>query len=298
MSEQHRISRRQLLRGGVGMAGAVSTGGLLVGCGGGDGATAAGSALEAVRARGYARLAIANEPPYTVIKPNGEVSGAAPEVARAVLARIGIDEVEGVVTPYESMIPGLESDRWDIVTAGLFMNEERCAQVLYSDPVLVSTESFLVNAGNPQGLERIADVKSSGVKVAALSGAFEEQSLLDAGVPSSQIALVQDGRSGVEAVTAGRADAFMLPTLSLNALVEDGPEGVEVTPPIPDVRVTGSGAAFRKAAEDLRAEFNRGLDEIKEGGRFEEILDEWGFDASAAEQVTRKALCEGTARLD
>ena len=41
--------------------------------------------LKRLKKQGYATVAVANEPPYSDIKPDGFVGGAAPDIARAVL---------------------------------------------------------------------------------------------------------------------------------------------------------------------------------------------------------------------
>lgn len=289
------LSRREMLKRAT-AAGFVLplSGGLLAACGDDDGAgSASGGAglLEELQRTGVARIAIANEPPYTKIEPDGTVTGAEPEIARAVLKRLGIDEVQGVVTPYEAMIPGLEARRWDMITAGLFMKQSRCKEILYSEPTVVSTESFAVEPGNPRGLETIADVKGdSGVKVGVLRGAFEEGILKEEQVPDGQIVSVQDGRSGIEALGAGRVDAFFLPTLSLEALQEG--EDVEVTPPVEDAPVTGAGHGFRKNDKAFRDAYNEKLAEIQDSGEFARILKPWGFPADAAMKATAAELCK------
>lgn len=270
---------------------------LVAACGGGDNggganadaAEAGGDTLERMRTQGYARLAIANEPPYTKVETDGTIAGAEPEIAAAVLERLGIPEVQGVVTPYASMIPGLQADRWDMITAGLFMKESRCKEVAYTEPVIVSTESFLVEEGNPQDLRTVADAKQEGLDVAVLPGAFEEGILKAADFPSGQIVHVPDARSGVDALKAGRADAFLLPTLSL---AEIKPEGFDITPPIPDAPRTGSGAAFRKSDVALRDAYNEELAAFKETPEFEAILTKWGFSAEAVEGTTAEELCQ------
>lgn len=264
---------------------------LLAACGGDNGATAegGGDTLERMRAQGYARLAIANEPPYTKVETDGTVAGAEPEIAAAVLEMLGIPEVQGVVTPYASMIPGLQADRWDMITAGLFMKQSRCQEVAYTEPVIVSTESFLVAEGNPKGVQTVAGAKQAGLDVAVLPGAFEEGILKTAGFPPAQIVAVPDARSGVDALKAGRADAFLLPTLSLE---EIKPKGFDVTPPIPDAPRTGSGAAFRKSDVALRDAYNEKLAEFKQTPEFEAILTKWGFSAEAVEGVTAEELCQ------
>ena len=69
------------------------------------------------RKRRYLRVAIANEPPYTKVNPDGTVTGAEPDVFGAVCKRLGIPDIQGVITPYASMIPGLNANRWDAITA-------------------------------------------------------------------------------------------------------------------------------------------------------------------------------------
>src|SRR5690554_5181366 len=177
--------------------------------------------LDRGMADGYLRVGIANEPPYTEVNADGSVHGAEPDVLRAVLKTMGIEEIQGVITPYDAMIPGLNADRWDVVAAGLFMKQSRCAAVAYSEPVIVSTESYGVPIGNPKDITTIQDVLDNpDLKIAVLSGGFEEGILKTAEVPAGQQVLVKDARSGMEAVTANRADAFLLPTLSLKSLIE------------------------------------------------------------------------------
>lgn len=263
---------------------------------GGDSSPAAPaelSTLERAIERGYIAVAIANEPPYTEVTAGGELQGAEPDVAREVFKRLGIPDIQGTVTPYASMIPGLQADRWDAVTAGLFMNPERCEQVAYSEPVIVSTEAFAVPAGNPMGLLTVQDVlDNTSASIAVLAGAFEEGLLLEAGVPESQLVPVQEARSGMEAVESGRADAFMLPTLSLNAIVGDH-EGLEVTAFIPDVAPAGSGIAFRLEDSDLRDAYNAELIEYRKTDEFRDIMNGYGFDPDAGAATSMAELCAG-----
>ncbi|MDI2031476.1 ectoine/hydroxyectoine ABC transporter substrate-binding protein EhuB [Saccharopolyspora sp. TS4A08] len=285
------MSRRQLLRAGGAAAVALPAAGFLAGCSFTQPGTGqpTGSTLDRLKQQGYARIAIANEPPYTQINPDGSVTGAEPDVVAAVLKRMGVPRIEGVVTPYESMIPGLNANRWDIIAAGLFMKQSRCSQISYSEPQIVSTESFAVPAGNPKKLTGIAAVKADpALKIAVLPGGFEDGALKTAGVPASQIVNIPDGRSGIEAVQAGRADAFLLPTLSLDALKT---EGIEITGAITDVQQTGSGAGFRQADGALVAAYDEQLKALKGTPEFDQILGKWGFSGEAARGVTRDQLC-------
>lgn len=289
------ISRRTIVQGLGTAALALPLGAFVAGCStvATPGSSAASADLLALgKKQGYLRVAIANEPPYTKVNTDGTVTGAEPDVFRAVCKRLGIPDIQGVVTPYASMIPGLNADRWDAITAGLFMKQSRCSQVSYSEPVIVSTESFAVTKGNPKHILKVADVLANkDLKIAVLPGAFEEGILKTANVPDSQQVKVTDGRSGIEALTAGRADAFLLPTLSLDSL-QKADASFEVTAPVSDAPRTGSGAAFRKGDASFRAAYNKELAAFKATPAFDALMKQWGFDADAARHTTSAELCK------
>lgn len=288
------ISRRMALRSVGAAVIAVPVGGLLAGCGSSSSGKSSGSAdlLATGKKRGYLRVAIANGPPYTKVNPDGTVTGCAPDVFLAVIKKMGVPKIQGIVTPYDSMIPGLQANRWDAITAGLFMKSSRCSQVRYAEPVIVSTESFGVPKGNPKHILRIADVLANPkLKIGVLAGAFEYGILTTAKVPSSQIVKIQDSQSGISAVENGRVDAYLLPTLSLQALQKTS-KNFDITPVISDAPRTGSSAAFRQSDKSFVTAYNTQLAALKAGPEFAKILSKWGFEATAAKGVTTASLCK------
>ncbi len=288
-----RYSRRDLLRySAIGLA-AVGGGSLLSACSTTDpGNPQAASGIAARMENGEPiRIAIGNEPPYTKLETNGEVTGAAPDVAKAVLERMGASDFEGITTPYESMIPGLSAGRWDMIAAGLFMNKSRCAEVLYASPDIVSTESLAVPAGNPKNLNTVDDIKSQDVTVAVLAASFELKTARSLGIPDSKLPTFPLAPDALQGMDAGRVDAILLPTLSLEALKEQQGGDFEITPPLDDFPVTGSGAAFSKTEKDFHARYNKEMEAFKQTPEFAKIMNRWGFDAQAARDATVKELC-------
>ncbi len=129
--------------------------------------------LERAKADGYIRVGFANEAPYGYATPDGKLTGKSPEVVRAVLAKMGIEQVDGVLTEFGSLIPGLLAGRFDIIAAGMFVNPKRCEQVQFSEPTYGIGQAFLVAAGNPKGIADYgsiaADSASSSPSCPALS---------------------------------------------------------------------------------------------------------------------------------
>jgi len=249
--------------------------------------------LEQLKAQGFARLAIANEPPYTAVAADGKVSGAAPDVAREIFKRLGVDDVVASISEYGAMIPGLQAGRFDVVTAGLFMKPERCAAVAYSEPVLCDAEAMLVKKGNPKGFKSYEDVaKDTSATIGAPGGGTEEKLALNAGVPRERVIVVPDGQSGLKMVQDGRIDAYSLPVLSINDLMKKANDpNLEVIAPVQGAPVYCDGAAFNKKDTALRDAYDVELAKMKESGDFAKIIEPYGFSAAAAMSTTRDKLC-------
>ena len=251
--------------------------------------------LEELKAQGFARIAIANEPPFTAVGADGKVSGAAPDVAREVFKRLGVPDVVASISEYGAMIPGLQAGRHDAVTAGLFMKPERCAAVAYSEPVLCDAEAMLVKKGNPKGFKSYEDVaKDTTATIGAPGGGTEEKLALNAGVPRDRVIVVPDGQSGVKMLQDGRIDAYSLPVLSINDLVKKANDpNLEVIAPVQGAPVYCDGAAFRKQDTALRDAFDKELAALKQSGEFAKIVEPYGFSAKAALETNRDAMCGG-----
>lgn len=249
--------------------------------------------LEDLKAQGFARVAIANEPPYTAVAADGKVSGAAPDVAREIFKRLGVPDIVASISEYGAMIPGLQAGRFDVVTAGLFMKPERCAAVAYSEPILCDAEAFLLKKGNPKGFKSYADIaKDPSGTIGAPGGGTEEKLALEAGVPRDRVIVVPDGQSGLKMVQDGRIDVYSLPVLSINDLMKKAADpNLEVVAPVLGAPVYCDGAAFRKGDEALRDAYDVELAKMKESGEFAAIIEPYGFSAAAAMSTTRDKLC-------
>ncbi|NGO50706.1 ectoine/hydroxyectoine ABC transporter substrate-binding protein EhuB [Allomesorhizobium camelthorni] len=249
--------------------------------------------LEELKAQGFARVAIANEPPFTAVGADGKVSGAAPDVARVIFQKLGVPEIVASISEYGAMIPGLQAGRHDVVTAGLFMKPERCAAVAYSEPVLCDAEAFLLKKGNPKGFKSFADIaKDPTGTIGAPGGGTEEKLALESGVPRDRVIVVPDGQSGLKMLQDGRIDVYSLPVLSINDLASKANDpNLDVVAPVVGAPVYCDGAAFRKGDEALRDAYDVELAKMKESGEFAKIIEPYGFSAAAAMSTSREKLC-------
>ena len=265
-----------------------------VGLTGLTGMPAVAADLTQLKEQGFARIAIANEPPWTMVTTGGEVSGAAPDLARAVLNKMGVEDIVASVSEYGAMIPGVQARRFDMVAAGLFIKPERCEAVLFSQPDLCDAESFMIKAGNPLNLKSFADVASSGAKIGVVGGGTEEKLAIEAGVDRANIVVVPDPQSGAKLLQDGRIDVYALPVLSISDLLKKAEDpSLAMFAPVENTPIFCAGVAFRKQDGALRDAFDVALTEMKASGEFAAIIEPYGYSADAAMQQTRENLCGG-----
>jgi polar amino acid transport system substrate-binding protein len=253
--------------------------------------------LERAKADGYIRVGFANEAPFGYATPDGKLTGEAPEVAKAVLAKMGIPQVDGVLTEFGSLIPGLKAKRFDIIAAGMFINPKRCAEIAFSEPSYGIGQAMLVKAGDPKGIKDYSSIKANpDLKLAVMSGAVEVGYAKDAGIPESQLVMLPDQSSLLQAVQSGRADAASLTALSIADMAKKG-EGVESTKPFGEVAgksVKGHGGfGFRKEDKDLYTAFNDELKKFIGSPEHIALVTPLGFGKDYLPNKTTEQLCKG-----
>jgi polar amino acid transport system substrate-binding protein len=281
------ISRRGMLIGGLGLGMALCL----------PGVAFAEATLERAKAQGYIRVGFANEAPFGYATPDGKLTGEAPEVAKAVLAKMGIAQVDGVLTEFGSLIPGLKAGRFDIIAAGMFINPKRCAEILFSEPSYGIGQAILVKQGNPKGIKDYASFKENGdLKLAVMAGAVEGGYAKDAGVQEAQLVILPDQASLLAAVQSERADGAALTALSIADMAKKG-DGVESTTPFGEVAgksVKGHGGfGFRKEDTDLYEAFNAELKKFIGSDEHITLVTPIGFGKDYLPNKTMEQLCKG-----
>ena len=298
-------NRRSFIRGSGLVLSAAAMGGLAA-CsrtstsgGGGDGGSDGGGddLLARLQKAGKITVGFAGEAPYS-FDDNGELTGATVAMHREIFGELGIDEVEGKLTDWNSLIPGLNAGQFDAVSAGMSILPERCAEAAFSEPEFQYTTALMVPKGNPEGLENMASFVDSGLKVATMSGAVESTYAKDLGLDGIEVGGPQDG---VDALSSGNADAFALTAISLNWLANNSATDFEVTESfVADIegvkQVGAGGTVFRKEDTSLLDAYNEKLAEIiSDSERYLSIVGEFSFteEERPPKEITAEILCSG-----
>ncbi|WP_460032727.1 ectoine/hydroxyectoine ABC transporter substrate-binding protein EhuB [Megalodesulfovibrio paquesii] len=234
---------------------------------------------------GVIRIGYAIEPPYAFLRPDGDVSGQAPELAKRIVQRLGIEQIEWRVSEFGSLLFELEDGHIDVIAAGMFITQARARRVRFSNPSFRVRQALLVTKGNPHGLHSYEEVvQRPEIMLAALTGSVEAALLSRLGVQESQLVLVPDAATGLAALDAGLVDGLALSSPAIDWMIRHDQTGrldraQPFVQPLPaEFRLLGYGGfAFRTNDRALVDAWNTEQKHLLDSRDFWVLMQEFGF---------------------
>jgi polar amino acid transport system substrate-binding protein len=255
--------------------------------------------LTRIKREGVLRIGYANEAPFAYLdEGSGEVTGEAPEIAKKIASKLGVKKVEGVLTEFGALIPGLKAGRFDVIAAGMYIRPERAEQVLFTAPTYGLGEGFLVAEGNPLKLNSYQDVVDNAeVRFGAVAGTAELAYADALGIDKDRVVVFPDNTAALAGLVADRVDAVGLTALTCADLVsKKGDRKIERAEPFTDPDIDGKqvrsyGAfAVRMGDETLRDAFNAELKSFLGTPEHTALVKPFGFGPS--ESAKGKTLAD------
>jgi polar amino acid transport system substrate-binding protein len=252
---------------------------------------------------GPVRIGYSNEAPFAYYdNQTGELTGESVEVTRRVLEKMGVTQVEGVITEFASLIPGLKAGRFDLIAAGMWILPPRCREILFSEPLSCILQGMLVRKGNPLNLHSYRDVtRHESARLGVVAGGVELMFARAAGIPESRLFIFPDQPSAVAGLQAGRVDANAGPAPAhRDLLLKPSTSGLEAIRTFAQPQASGlpartcSGIGFRKGDKQHLDEFNRHLTAFIGTPEHLELIRSFGFtEAELPTGMTTEELCTG-----
>ena len=227
------------------------------------------------------RLGFGTAVPWAYAGDNGEALGFVNMIALTVLEEMGITEHETKVFEWSGLIPGINADRSDMITGGMYILKSRCANMDFSDPIGVFGDAMLVPKGNPQNINNYADVIKTGAKLVTGTGFNTVEAAKKYGVPDSQMLLVEGEVGILAAMKAGRADVAVQTFFGAKEHEKKTNGKFEVTDPklMPKETLNVVGIGFRKTDDKFREAFNAALAKVMANpGKMLKRAGEYGYD--------------------
>lgn len=253
--------------------------------------------LQKIKKQGYIRVGFANEAPYSYATSNGKLTGESPSVFKYAMKKLGVDEVDGVLTEWGALIPGLKAGRFDAIVASMYITPKRCEQILFADPTYGIGEAFVVRKGNPDGINTYQDAINKNKKIAFIAGTAEVEHAKMAGLKMDQRVIVPDFISAVAAVKSGRVSAAAYTSLTAKDLASKDDAIDRATPftfTHKGKKYRGEGSfGFRKEDKELRDAVNAILKDFIGTQEHLDMIKEFGFDESNLPEKTAAQHCAG-----
>ncbi|ADD44244.1 extracellular solute-binding protein family 3 [Stackebrandtia nassauensis DSM 44728] len=283
MTAQPRWSRRDLFRGGLLAGGLALAPGLLTGC-----SLVGGDSIKKIEAGDPITLGMSNEPPFAYKDDNGKVIGESVAIYTHILKKLGAEDgqIETKIVDWNSLIPGLRADDYDLISAGMFINKLRCERAIFSEPDYICKTALLVKKGNPHNLKDFGSFKKGDNRVGLVTAGAELALAEAAGVPKKNMKQLPNNNDLKSALHADQIAAIALTSPAMNYMADTSNGAFEtVKPPFGpkdengEEQIAGAGGAvFRDDDTNFRDAVNEELAKIKTSvDSWLKITGEFGF---------------------
>jgi polar amino acid transport system substrate-binding protein len=227
---------------------------------------AAARPLDEIKASGVVKIATEGATPPFNYYEDGTLKGFDVELGNAIAAALGV-KAEWVAMPFDSLLVGLDQDRYDFVVAGHGITEERQKAVDFSDPYVCSGAAIVAREGGPASREDLAG-KIIGVQVGTTYLAAVEKI---EGV--GEVKTFPKDTDALQNLIAGRTDVWVSDKLTaLDASAKNAEAKLQIGALLYEERY---GMAFKKGEDSLRDAVNAAFAAVLADGQYAGISQQY-----------------------
>lgn len=206
-------------------------------------------------------------PPYEYHEGDNIV-GIDAEIAQAIADKLGMElKIEDVA--FDSIIPGVQSKKYDMGMAGMTVNEERLKSVDFSTPYAKGVQVVIVKEDSK--IKTVDDITKNKAKVGVQTSTTGDiYATEDFG--EENITKYENGAVAVQALVAGKVDCVIIDNEPAKSYVKAN-KGLKIL----DTNYVEEEYAicFNKENTELKDKVNKALDELTKDGTVQKILDKY-----------------------
>ncbi|MBD7961450.1 transporter substrate-binding domain-containing protein [Comamonas avium] len=226
-----------------------------------------------------ADLKVAIDPtyePFTYKTPDGKPAGFDVDIANAVCAEIKRNCVF-VEQVWDSMIPGLQARKYDVIVSSLSITDERKRVIDFSDRYYKTPSAIVVK----KGTEYTGPASLKGKRIGVLKGSTQEKWALGELKPAGVNVIPYEAQDQVYLdINAGRLDGTVADKVEVHGGFLRKPEGKDYGYVGQDQYETkyygdGIGIGMRKNQKDLKEQINKAIKTIRSNGTYSTIAKKY-----------------------
>ncbi len=212
--------------------------------------------------------------PFSYTDENGELAGFDVDIGMALAEEMGLEGDPYQIT-FNSIILGLQDERYDAIIGSMGITEERQENVDFSDPYYISGAQVFVRPDSDiSGLEDL----NEDTEVAVAEGTTYQTMIEDY---TTNVVVYDSDVVALQALSQGRHDAVITDRLVGLINIEDA--GLEIQTAGELIDVEEMAVAVRNGEEELLEAINEALAALKENGTYEEINSRY-FDEDISQE--------------
>ncbi len=211
-------------------------------------------------------------PPYEFME-GGEIVGIDAEIGAAIAEKLGKELVIENVD-FDSLIPGVQTNKYDFVMAGMTVTDERKEQVNFSQTYATGVQVVIVKEDSK--ITSVDDLFAEGantkigVQLATTGDLYCTWDIEDEGLGS--VERYNKGADAVMALNSGKVDCVVIDNEPAKVFVANNP-GLKI---LETEYITEDYAiAVSKDAPELLTEIDKALGELIAEGKVAEIIEKY-----------------------
>lgn len=222
----------------------------------------------------------AKYPPFQYIDDAGNMVGFEVDLWNAMAERLGVEMVVTSVS-FNSLIPGVQSGRWDIAMEGITDNETRREVVSFVDYGYTTSAAYVLADSPAAGGDHLAlcglqGAAQSGTEWVDMIAGTMAEACAAAGLAAPTVSEFGTNDAVLLSLYSARTDFVLTSAASAGEIMANAPRPVSVIPVTVLPRLP-SGIAFRKDEMDLGEALLAALKEIRADGTYDAIYAEWNL---------------------
>jgi len=210
--------------------------------------------------------------PFTFLDTKtNTIQGVMVDLVQAVSEKAGL-KATITTTDWPSLIPSLNSNKIDVISAAMAITGPRKEVIAFADPIFSYSSSLAVRPGNPKNLKQIADMKT-----ATLGGQIGTAWLVNARAAGiNDIKTYASVSDIIRDLHLGRIDAAIVDAPQADYLLKQNPDfRIEFVPEYKHFEENDFSLGVRKADTALLEKLNAGIKAIKADGTLAKIIQKW-----------------------
>ncbi|HEX7388215.1 MAG TPA: transporter substrate-binding domain-containing protein [Castellaniella sp.] len=228
-------------------------------------------------------------PPWSMVDASGKVTGFDADVGHALCRKLDM-RCRFIVQAFDSLIPSLQADRFDLIISGLSVTAERAKAIAFSIPYATEDSAFVLPADSPfvKAPDQAALLKDLAGRTVGVQGGTTQGAFLQKHAPDIKLKTYETQDQMQIDLSAGRLDGTFSEVTPQSQFLKTAGKGKFALADVvikssadPAILGQGIGAGINLKNTVLKQKVDKALCELITDGTIKASSEKWfGVDLS------------------